>query len=368
MADADDAALKAVRDRIDAIDRELLRLFNERAECAQQVAEIKMAALSDDSDAPVFYRPEREAQILARVRAENTGPMPDDDVVRLFRELISLCLSLEQPLSVAYLGPVGTYTEAAAIKHFGHAVQARPVSAIDDIFREVESGNAHYGVVPVENSTEGMVNHTLDCLLDSTVKIIGEVELPIHHCLLAAQGTEAAQIRVIYSHPQSLAQCRQYLAAEYPRAQRIAVSSNAEAARLAAAESGAAAIAGAMAAEHYELNVLASSIEDHVGNKTRFLVIGRELVGPSGRDKTSILVSTKNEPGALFRVLEPFHRHGISLTRLETRPARTGTWSYVFFIDFDGHQDNEDIRQVLDEVRQVAIDLKSLGSYPQASL
>ncbi len=363
MAENSEDKLRQVRDRIDAIDRELQRLLNERASCAEEVAVIKRAA----GTAPAqFYRPEREAQILARVKAENQGPMPAEAMVRLFREIISLCLSLEMPLQVACLGPAGTYTEAAALKHFGQAVNTQLLSGIQDVFRAVEAGNANYGVVPVENSTEGMVNQTLDCLLTTPLSIVGEVELAIHHALLAAPGTAAAAITRIYSHPQSLAQCRQFLATRFPNVEQVPVSSNAEAARLAAGEPGSAAIAGEVAAAHYGLQVLAPGIEDNPNNTTRFVVVGHDQVGSSGRDKTSILVSTRNEPGALFRVLEPFHRHGISLTRIETRPAKVGNWSYVFFIDFDGHQDNPDIRQVLDDVRQVALEVKSLGSYPQA--
>lgn len=356
--------LESVRERIDAIDRDLQRLLNERAECALAVARIKHAEPGDQP--PVFYRPEREAQILARIQQENTGPLPDADLARLFREVISCCLNLEQPLTIAYLGPAGTYTEAAAVKQFGHFAGTRAVAAIDDVFREVECGTAHYGVVPVENSTEGMVNHTLDCFMESPVLICAEVELPIHHALLVSAKGGDAPIEEIVSHAQSLAQCRGWLDAHYPGVPRATVSSNAEAARLAAENPGLAAVAGEMAAEHYHLRLLATSIEDHPDNKTRFLVIGRQRVGPSGRDKTSILVSTRNEPGALYKVLAPFHEHGISLTRIETRPARSGSWSYVFFIDFDGHQSEQRIQNVLDEVGRVAMEVRFLGSYPQA--
>jgi chorismate mutase / prephenate dehydratase len=353
-----------MRERIDAIDRELQRLLNERAACVLTVAEIKQAEPSDQP--PVYYRPEREAQILARIKRENTGPLSDDDMARLFREIISCCLNLEQPLTIAYLGPPGTYTEAAAIKQFGHFAGTRALASIDEVFREVESENAHYGVVPVENSTEGMVNHTLDCFMDSPVLICAEVELPIHHALLVHPKAGDQPVTEIVSHAQSLAQCRGWLDAHYPGVPRTPVNSNAEAARLVSDRPGAAAIAGEMAAERYGLRILARHIEDHSDNKTRFLVIGRQRVGPSGHDKTSILVSTRNEPGALYKILEPFHRHGVSLTRIETRPAKSGTWSYVFFIDFDGHQSDSAIEAMLDEVHQVALEVRSLGSYPQA--
>ncbi|HEX7034737.1 MAG TPA: prephenate dehydratase [Pseudomonadales bacterium] len=357
-------SLESVRARIDEIDRELQRLLNARAACALKVAKIKHAEPGDQP--PVFYRPEREAQILTRIKQENQGPLSDDDLARLFREIISCCLNLEQPLTIAYLGPPGTYTEAATVKQFGHFAGTRALSTIDEVFREVESEAAHFGVVPVENSTEGMVNHTLDCFMESPVLICGEVELAIHHALLVSSRAGDTPIREILSHSQSFAQCRNWLDAHYPGIPRTPVNSNAEAARQAAERPGVAAIAGEMAAERYGLRIIASRIEDHADNKTRFLVIGRQEVGPSGRDKTSILVSTRNEPGALYKVLEPFHHHGISLTRIETRPAKSGSWSYVFFIDFDGHQSEPRIRAVLDEVAQVAIEVRSLGSYPQA--
>lgn len=359
--------LEAVRDRIDAIDRDLTRLLNERAACALRVGEIKQADPS--GEAPVYYRPEREAQILARIQSDNQGPLTDEDLARLFREVISCCLNLEQPLTIAYLGPAGTYTETAAIKQFGHFARTRSMTSIDEVFREVESDGVHYGVVPVENSTEGMVNHTLDCFMESRLRICAEVELPIHHALMVSAQTDSGEIEEIVSHSQSLAQCRSWLDAHYPGITRTPVNSNAEAARLVAnATDGRCrgAIAGEMAAERYGLRILASNIEDSADNKTRFLVIGKQKVGPSGRDKTSLLVSTRNEPGALYQVLGPFHTHGISLSRIETRPAKSGSWSYVFFIDFDGHQTDPAIQAVLAEVAEVAMEVRPLGSYPQA--
>jgi chorismate mutase/prephenate dehydratase len=361
---SDSDKLAAVRGRIDAIDAQLQRLLNERAACALQVAEIKLADPEEES--PVFYRPEREAQILARIRKNNEGPLTDEAIARLFREIISCCLNLEQPLTIAYLGPTGTYTEAAAVKQFGHFAGTAALSSIDEVFREVETGNAHYGVVPVENSTEGMVNHTLDCFMESPLTICAEVEMPIHHALMVAAEFHADQIGEILSHSQSLAQCRAWLDAHYPGVPRTPVNSNAEAARLVADKPAAAAIAGDMAAQRYGLRIVASQIEDQPDNKTRFLVIGRQRVNASGNDKTSILVSTRNEPGALYRVLGPFHRHGISLTRIETRPAKSGTWSYVFFIDFDGHLSDPGIEAVMKEVAEVAMEVRPLGSYPQA--
>ena len=320
----DDDALQPLRQRIDAIDQQLLKLFNERAQCALEVGEIKQGQPTEQ--APVFYRPEREAQILRRLQGDNVGPLSDKDVAGLFREVISCCLNLEQPLTVAYFGPAGTYTEAAAVKQFGHFANTQPMASIDEVFREVESQAVHYGVVPVENSTEGMVNHTLDCFLSSQLRICAEVELPIHHALMRLESAEG-EIREIRSHAQSLAQCRGWLDQHYPGVPRVVVASNAEAARQAAADSSVAAIAGEMAADRYKLRMLSTRIEDHPDNKTRFLVLGNQNVGPSGSDKTSILVSVRNEPGALLRVLEPFQRFDISLSRIETRPARSGDWT-----------------------------------------
>ncbi len=355
--------LAAIRKRIDAIDLEIQDLLNARARCSLEVAEVKARGASDEEEV-TFYRPEREAQILREVMARNAGPLPAAHVARLFREIISSSLALEKPLSVAYLGPEGTFTEAAAIKHFGHFANVAPMTTVDEIFREVESRAAHYGVVPVENSTEGMVNRTLDCFMNTSVRICGEVELRVHQNLLAPAGVATDAITRIYSHEQSFAQCRQWLDAHLPEVERITVASNAAAARLAREESGAAAIAGSQAAERYALAVLASNIEDHPDNTTRFLVIGMQEVGPSGRDKTSILVSVRNRPGALFEVLRPLHERGISMSRIETRPSRVGNWSYVFFIDFDGHVSDERVADLLTAIRGVSMDVKVLGSYP----
>src|SRR5690606_25273691 len=268
----------------------------------------------------------------------------------LFREIMSACLALENPVKVAYLGPEGTFTQQATLKHFGHSAVALPFSAIDEVFREVEAGAVNYGVVPVENSTEGVVNHTLDNFMGSNLKICVEVELRIHHNLMVSSVTNTNSISRIYSHAQSLAQCRKWLDAHYPNAERVAVNSNAEAAKRLKGEWNAAAIAGAMAAELYGLKIIAEKIEDQPDNSTRFLIIGKQAVPPSGIDKTSIVVATRNEPGALHNLLEPFHRHGIDLTRVETRPSRTGVWNYVFFIDFVGHVDESLIGDVMKEV------------------
>lgn len=361
---SEEKELGLLRDQIDSLDKQIHQLVNDRARCAQKVAEVKEQYANGEKIQ--FYRPEREAQVLRKVMDRNEGPLADESMARLFREIMSMCLALEEPLKVAYLGPEGTFTQAAAIKHFGHSVIPESQVSIGDVFREVEAGHMNYGVVPVENSTEGVVTHTLDSFTDSNLQICGEVALRIHHHFLS--NSDKNQITKVYSHPQSLAQCRLWLDANWPQIERIPVSSNAEAALRASKEKGAAAIAGDSAAELYKLNALASNIEDMPDNTTRFLIIGRDKTGISGDDKSSIMVSSRNQPGALYHALEPFHRAGVSLTRIETRPSRSGAWNYNFFIDFEGHNQEENIAAVLKEVGQAASEIKMLGSYPKAVL
>lgn len=358
-----DEQLQQVRERINAIDAELLRLISERAACAQDVAKIKDA----HGEAVQYYRPEREAEILRRIKAENPGPLDGEEVARLFREIMSACLALEKPLKVGYLGPEGTFTQAAALKHFGHSVHAQPFGAIGDIFREVEAGACDYGVVPVENSTEGVVNHTLDMFMRSPLLIAGEVTLRIHHHLLS-RAVDLGAVRRVYSHQQSLAQCRGWLDRYLPNAERIAVSTNADAAKLAASTLDAAAVASEAAAELYDLGVLAQRIEDEPGNTTRFLVIGPEDSPPSGHDKTSMLLSCRNEAGGLHRLLTPLAEQGISMTRIESRPSRQGVWDYVFFVDVCGHRQSPKVAQALEQLKRAANLCKVLGSYPEAVL
>ncbi|MCB1689115.1 MAG: prephenate dehydratase [Halioglobus sp.] len=371
---ADSRNLEQVRADIDAIDLEIQTLINKRAQCAQRVADIKLAdvaaahARGETGVEPVFYRPEREAQVLQRIISRNEGPLEGANMAHIFREIMSACLALEKPLQVAYFGPEGTFTQAAAIKHFGHAAVCVPQSTIDMVFSQVESGECHYGVVPVENSTEGMVSHTLDNFMDSPLQISGEVELRIGLHLLVAPGTAEGDITRICAHQQALAQCRSWLDKHWPQLEREAVSSNGEAARMAAEMPGVAAVAGDMALERYRLEALATHIEDYADNTTRFLIIGREEVLPSGRDKTSIIVASRNKPGALFNLLEPFRRANVSLTRIDTRPSRTEKWAYVFFIEFEGHLRDEKIAAIMVELEEQSIMLKPLGSYPQALL
>ncbi|GAB6042802.1 prephenate dehydratase [Endothiovibrio diazotrophicus] len=355
--------LLKIREKIDALDEQIQELINQRARCAEEVARVKRAAEAD----PDFYRPEREAQVLRAVKARNRGPLADVEMARLFREIMSACLALEQPMKVAYFGPAGSYTHAAAIRHFGGSVTTVPLGAIDEVFREVAAGGADYGVVPVENSTEGVINHTLDMFLQSPLRICGEVELRIHHNLLG-RGVSLEEVTRIYAHPQALAQCREWLDANLPHVEREAVSNNAEGARMAAAEAGTAAIAGANAAGLYGLEILAGNIEDEPDNTTRFLVIGDRQVPASGEDKTTLLLSAHNRPGALASLLAPLARHEISMSRIESRPSRRGMWDYVFFIDLLGHAEEPSVVEALKELNEEASFLKILGSYPRSAL
>jgi chorismate mutase/prephenate dehydratase len=355
--------LQAIRERIDALDEQLQSLINERARLAQQVAEVKLAA----GEEAVFYRPEREAQVLRRVKERNTGPLSGEEMARLFREIMSACLALERVTTVAFLGPEGTFTHEAVLKHFGHSVKSQPLMAFDEIFREVEAGSADYAVVPVENSTEGSVNLTLDLLQGTSLHICGEVELRVHQHLMS-HAPALAQISKLYSHAQSLAQCREWLDAHLPGVERIPVSSNAEAARLASEEHDSAAVAGLAAAERFAVPVLEKNIEDDPNNTTRFLILGRKPVPPSGKDKTALLLATRNKSGALHHLLEPLSRHGISMTRIESRPSRQGVWDYVFFIEILGHREDANMAQALAELEKEATLFKVLGSFPRAAL
>ncbi len=346
--------LQALRIQIDAIDEQVLALINQRAQHAQTIGRLKNGTV---------YRPEREAQVLRRIKDLNAGPLADETVARLFREIMSACLALEKPLSVAYLGPQGTFSQAAAVKQFGHAANTMPCTSIDEVFRAVNAGAADYGIVPVENSTEGAVNRTLDLLQDTPLKICGEVDLRIHHYLLR-KIAGLHNVKVIYSHGQSLAQCHEWLNRHLPAVPRVQVASNAEAAQMAAADESALAIAGDLAAEIYGLQCLFEHIEDEPDNTTRFLVLGLHDAGASGHDKTSLLMSARNLPGAILELLQPFARHGVSLTKLESRPARSGLWEYVFFVDVEGHRDDPAVASALHDLKDKAALLKLLGSYP----
>jgi chorismate mutase/prephenate dehydratase len=356
--------LGSIRDRIDDIDRRIHELLNERARCAQQVGHSKRSEGVHTAD---FYKPEREAQVLRQALERNKGPLRNEEIVRLFREIMSACLAQQEPLKVAFLGPEGTFSQQAVLKHFGHSVRALPLPAIDEVFEEVQAGHADFGLVPIENSTEGTVNNTLDMFLSSPLKICGEVELRIHqHVMGRMHGLD--EIARVCSHQQSLAQCRHWLDEHLPQAERVPVSSNAEAARRARDEAGTAAIAGQAAAEVYGLNVIVPEIEDTPDNTTRFLVIGRKLFSASGNDKTTLLVSAGDtqSPGALHRLLGPLASHAISMTRIESRPSRRRKWDYVFFIDVYGHADEPPLKSALEELKAQSSLFRVLGSYPCA--
>jgi chorismate mutase/prephenate dehydratase len=355
--------LAEIRAEIDAIDAEILQLINRRAVCAEEVAKTKIA----EGEQGTFYRPDREAMVLRRIKELNQGPLPDHTAMRFFRELMSACLALEKPLEVAFLGPEGTFSQQAVFKHFGSSVNTVPVNAISDVFNAVELNKCHFGVVPVENSTEGVINHTLDRFLTSPLKICGEVEVRVHQNLLS-HAESLAEIDEIYSHQQSLAQCRKWLDSYLPQVKVTAVSSNAEAARQASMNKHTAAIAGLAAADVYQLPVIEKNIEDQANNTTRFIVIGKQDSAPTGKDKTSLVFSTGNQPGALYRALESFAKFGIGMVNIESRPSRQGLWDYVFFIDIDGHSEDKKVADALDLLRANVSMLKLLGSYPKAVL
>lgn len=355
--------LAEMRRRIDAVDEQMQELICQRARLAQQVGISKSA----EGRAVDFYRPEREAEVLRAVKARNRGPLTDESMMRLFREIMSACLAQQEPLKVAYLGPEGTFTQQAVLKQFGHAVRGLAVPSIADVFHEVEAGTADFGVVPIENSTEGTITHTLDRFVNSPLRICGEVELRVHQNVMGRmRGLD--DIERLCSHPQSLAQCRGWLDEHLPDVERIPVASNAEAARRARDEKGTAAIAGQVAAEVYGLEILVADIEDRKDNTTRFLVVGKQSFRSSGEDKTTVLMTAgrTDSPGALHRLLEPLARHGISMTRIESRPSHRHKWDYVFFVDIEGHEQDPPVRRALAELKKRASLFRVLGSYPRA--
>jgi chorismate mutase/prephenate dehydratase len=347
-----------LRTEIDALDGELVALLQRRARLAQRIGALKGGASA--------YRPEREAEVLRRVAARDANPLSAAALTRVFREVISACRGLEQAIRVAYLGPPGTFSEQAVRRHFGGGVEALPAAVIDEAFRRCESGDAQFAVVPVENSTEGAVGRSLDLLLVTPLRICGEVELRVQQNLMAQAG-DIARVQRVYSHAQSLAQCSAWLNQNLPRAERVPVASNAEAAERASREAGAGAIAGEAAAERYGLQLLARAIEDDPNNTTRFLVLGALDPAPTGRDRTSLVMSAENRPGAVHALLTPLAEAGVSMTRIESRPARamrSALWEYVFYIDLEGHQKDARVAAALEALRRKAPFLKVLGSYP----
>ena len=356
--------LAAIRQRINEIDERIQDLINDRARIAQEVG----VAKGERASAVDYYRPEREAEVLRRVLDRNDGPMRDEEMLRLFREIMSACLAQQEPLKIGFLGPEGTFTQTAVFKHFGHSVRALPFHTIDEVFQEVECGAADFGVVPIENSTEGSVNNTLDMFLTSPLKISGEIELRIEqHLMSRHKGID--KIERICAHEQSLAQCRGWIRENLPHVELVGMSSNAAGARRARDEDGTAAIGPEVAADVYELEILVNNIEDRPDNATRFLVIGRSLLAASGEDKTTLLISTSDTAGGagvLHHLLQPLATHGVSMTRIESRPSRRKNWDYVFFLDIEGHAEQAPVSDALAELERDASLFKVLGAYPKA--
>ena len=362
-ADMNSSGLEKVRQEIDQLDAQIQSLISDRARLAFRVRESK----GSSSSAVDFYRPEREAKVLRAVIERNEGPLSNAEMIRLFREIMSACLAQQEPLKIAYLGPEGTFTQQAVHKHFGQSVHALSHPAIDTVFDQVQAGEADFGVVPVENSTQGIVSHTLDMFLMSDLKICGEIELRVHQNLLT-HAKKLDQIERVYSHEQSLSQCKTWLRAHLPGVELIAVASNGEAARRVRTAPEAAAIAGRSAADVYGLPVLFTEIEDRPDNTTRFLVIGRQVFAPSGQDKTTLLLTGHEGPGLLYGLLKPFQTHGVNMTRIESRPSSLGKWQYVFFVDISGHHQDPEIAAALNELEQISKLSRVLGSYPRAVL
>lgn len=358
------AQLAEIRHQIDAIDAEIQALIGKRAECAQKVADIKTQGGKVET---VFYRPEREAQVLRAVKARNTSLLPDNEMARLFREIMSACLALEQPVSVAYLGPEGSYSHASVIKQFGSSAHPFAVASIEAVFQAVEKGEVNYGMVPVENTSAGVVKATENELIRTSLTVSGEVDLAIHHCLLS-RCRELESVRKVIAHSQALGQCEQWLKNNMPWAELEAVDSNALAAKMAQEDETLAAIASEQAAQLYELSILESYIEDQHDNTTKFWVIGRETTQPSGEDKTAMIVSIANKSGALLELLSCFSKRDISMTRIISRPATDKKWDYLFFIDVLGHQSDDNVKAALEEVASKASFFKLLGSFPLSPL
>ncbi len=358
---ANAAALLQLRDSIDTVDRELLALLNRRAGLALEVGELKKR------EGSVVFRPEREAQVIDGLKATNAGPLKNDSVAPIWREIMSACRALETPTRVAYLGPAGTFSELAALAYFGSSMARVPCASIDEVFRSTSAGAADFGVVPVENSTEGVVARSLDLFLHTPLFIIGETSLFVRHNLLRRTQAEEG-ISAVLAHPQALAQCHQWLSAHLPLAERRPVASNAEGARLAALDPTLAAIASERAASEFGLHIVSPAIQDDAHNRTRFAIVTHPQAHPapraSGHDCTSLVVSVSNRPGAVHDILVPLKHHGVSMSRFESRPARSGQWEYYFYIDLVGHPDEPRVSAALAELREVCAFFKVLGTYP----
>lgn len=354
--------LNNIRQQLDDIDLNIQQLINQRAELAVEIGNIKKS-IKDSS----YYRPEREAQILRKIAQRNSGPLDDRIVTQIFRTLMTACLALQQKIKVAFLGPEGTFSQSAALKHFGIDIETLPAESIEQVFHKVTSQEADYGVVPIENSTAGVIKPTLNALIDSTQQICGEIILPIHQHLLRVKSA-SQKVKCVYAHEQSLAQCKNWLISNLPDAEKIPVSSNGLAAKLAQQDRNSAAIAGDHAAEIYTLEKVAANIEDSIQNQTRFLVIGRQKTLASGSDKTTLLITTPHTPGALLKLIQPFAASGVNITWIESRPYQHHNWSYLFFLDIEGHHEEESVKAALQQLALQPIMLTILGSYPKAIL
>ena len=350
--------LKRIREKIDELDTELLNLINQRASLAIEAGETKKKE--------VIYKPEREADILRKLKKTNSGPLNEQQISNIFKEIISSCRAQEDELDVAFLGPEGTYSESAVKKNFGSSVSKSATETIEEVFKDVAEGKSDYGIVPIENSTEGPINQTLDCLADFNLNICGEVEMLIHHSLMGLNQAFPKEGFEIHAHEQTLAQCKNWLDAHCPDVKRVPVSSNAQAAKNAKDNSGILAIAGSLASEKYGLEIIRRNIEDYSENTTRFIVIGFQEVSSTGEDKTSLLVTTKNESGALYNLLKPIQENGLNLTHITYRPSKIDKWHYSFFFDFEGHKDDKKVKSLLDELSATNSEIKLLGSYPNS--
>ena len=350
--------LNRIREKIDELDAELLNLINQRASLAIEAGETKKEE--------VIYKPEREADILRKLKKSNPGPLNEPQILNIFKEIISSCRAQEDELDVAFLGPEGTYSESAVRKNFGSSVSKSATETIEEVFKDVAEGKSDYGIVPIENSTEGPINQTLDCLADFNLNICGEVEMLIHHSLMGLNQALPKDGFEIHAHEQTLAQCKNWLDSHCPDVKRVPVSSNAQAAKNAKDNSGILAIAGSLASEKYGLEILRRNIEDYSDNTTRFIVIGFQEVSSTGEDKTSLLVTTKNESGALYNLLKPIQKNGLNLTHITYRPSKIDKWHYSFYFDFEGHKDDKKVKSLLDELSATNSEIKLLGSYPNS--
>lgn len=355
-----DQALVPLRQQIDSIDLQLLELINARADLAQQVGQIKQRL------GVASYQPEREKKIIHNLEQANSGPLAHTNITHIWREIVSACRALEETTSVAYLGPSGTFSEIATLRHFGHSIRKKPCISIDEVFQTVSNEEAKYGIVPIENSSEGAISRTLDLLLETTLYINAELSIPIDHHLLS-HSPAPHEINIIRAHPQALAQCQHWLNQHYPHIERQAVSSTAEAARLAANNPHSAAIASDIAAQEYGLSILHSHIQDNHNNRTRFFVLSKTELKNNANDQTSLVLAVPNKPGAIYQLLAPLAEYDVSMCRIESRPARTGSWEYYFYIDLEGHQEEPKIAQALKKIQQQSTFYKCLGSYPRSA-